>query len=73
MNYKSINGKEVLDTDGYAIGKIDDIDFDIEKGIINHLIMKSGFTTRRPITLDKIMSIGDKAILKVRKVDLNLK
>lgn len=73
MNYKSINGKEVLDADGYTVGKIDDIDVDIEKGTINHLVMKSGFTTKRPITLDKIMSIGDKVILKVRKVDLNLK
>ena len=73
MNCKAINGKEVLDADGYTVGKIDDIDVDIDKGTINHLIMKSGFSTKRPITLDKIMSIGDKILLKVRKADLNIK
>lgn len=73
MNYKAIKGKEVLDTDGFALGKIEDIDVDMVNGTINHLIAKSGFNTKHTITLDKIMSIGDKIILKVRKVDLNIK
>ena len=72
MNCRALNGKEVVDADGYAAGKIDDIDVDMTKGTINHLIMKSGFKTKHAITLDKVMSIGDKVILKVRKVDLNI-
>jgi sporulation protein YlmC with PRC-barrel domain len=73
MNWKALNGKEVLDADGYNVGKIDDLDLDAAKGIVNHLIMKSGFSTKHAITLDKIMSIGDKIILKIRKADLSIK
>lgn len=73
MNWKAINGKEVVDSDGYTVGKIDDLDVDIVNGTVDHLIMKSGFNTKHVITLDKIMSIGDKVLLKVRKGDLSTK
>ena len=73
MNSKALNGKEVLDMEGYTVGKIDDIDLDVARGTINHFIMKSGFNTKHTLTLDKIKSIGDKVILNIRKVDLNIK
>jgi len=73
MNFKKINGIEVIDTDGYSVGKVDDLDVDMGKGLINYVIVKSGFSTRHIINLDKIMSIGDKMILKIRKDELGKK
>lgn len=70
MDAKNLYSKEVLDSQGNKIGKISDMDVDMSKGVINHIILSSGLTTKYIIKLDEIMTIGDKVILKIKKDEL---
>jgi sporulation protein YlmC with PRC-barrel domain len=65
MNTKELFGKEILDVNANRVGKISDIDFDMQQGVINHIVVKAGLTKKYDITLDKIDKIGDKIILKI--------
>jgi len=73
MNTKELMGKEVLDVNAKRIGKVSDMDFDIQQGVINHIVVKAGFTKKYDITLDKIDKIGDKIILNISEVELGKK
>ena len=70
MYAKELFGKEVLDLDANRVGKAADLDVDLLKGIVNHLIVKAGLMKKFVIDLDKIDKIGDKLILKVRTDEL---
>jgi sporulation protein YlmC with PRC-barrel domain len=63
-------GKEVLDSNANQIGKVTDIDVDIQKGVVHHMVVKSSFTKKLVVPLDKINKIGDKIILKVMENEL---
>jgi len=65
MNTKELLGKEILDVNAKRIGKVSDIDFDMQQGVITHIVVKAGLTKKYGITLDKIDKIGDKIILKI--------
>jgi len=41
MNTKELLGKEVLDVSANRIGKVVDIDFDMQQGVINHMVWQS--------------------------------
>ncbi|MBL7208638.1 MAG: PRC-barrel domain-containing protein [Dehalococcoidia bacterium] len=73
MNTKELFGKEVLDANANSVGKVADIDFDIQKGTLNHIVVKAGLTKRYAIALDKIDKIGDKVILRIGRSDLEKK
>lgn len=73
MNTKELFGKEVLDVSANKIGKVSDMDFDMEQGVINHIVVKAGLTKKYAITLDKIDKIGDKVILKIGEDELGKK
>jgi len=73
MNTKELFGKEVLDISANRIGKVSDIDFDMQQGIINHIVIKAGLTKKYHITLDRIDKIGDKIILKIKEEELQKK
>ena len=73
MNTKELFGKEVLDVNANRIGKVSDIDFDMQQGVINHIVIKAGLTKKYHITLDKIEKIGDKVILKITEDELGKK
>jgi sporulation protein YlmC with PRC-barrel domain len=73
MNTKELLGKEVLDTYANRIGKVVDLDFDIEKGIIEHIVVKKGLTKKYAISLDKIDEIGDSIVLKIGENKLQKK
>lgn len=73
MNTKELFGKEVLDMNANGVGKVADIDLDMQHGVINHVIVKTGLTTKYSISLDKIDKIGDKVILKIREDELEKK
>ena len=73
MNTKELFGKEVLDISANKIGKVSDIDFDMQQGIINHIVIKAGLTKKYHITLDKIDKIGDKVILRIGEEELRKK
>jgi sporulation protein YlmC with PRC-barrel domain len=73
MNTKELLGKEILDVNAKKIGKVSDVDFDIQQGVINHIMIKAGLTKKYTITLDNIDKIGDKIILKIAEDELRKK
>lgn len=70
MNAKKLFNKEVLDAQGNTIGKVDDIFVDMDKGVVVHVVVKAGLIKKYDIKLDKITTIGDKIILKIKKDEL---
>jgi len=70
MNTKELFGKEVLDVSANRIGKVSDMDFDMQQGVIHHIVVKAGLTKKYDISLDKIDKIGDKIILKIGQDEL---
>jgi sporulation protein YlmC with PRC-barrel domain len=70
MNTNELFGKEVLDVSANKIGKVVDLDFDIQNGIIDHIIVKAGLIKRYAVSLDKIDKIGDRIVLKIREDEL---
>jgi len=73
MNTKELMGKEILDVNAKKIGKVNDMDFDMERGVINYIVVKAGFTKKYDITLDKIDKIGDRIILNIGEAELGKK
>ena len=70
MYTNKLFGKEVLDVNANKIGNVVDIDFDLLKGTINHLVVKAGLLKKYVIDLDNIDKLGDKLILKIRVDEL---
>ena len=73
MNTRELFGKEVLDAGAKRIGKVVDMDFDMQQGVINHIVVKAGLTKKYGVTLDEIDKIGDKIILKIGEGELGKK
>jgi len=73
MNTKELFGKEVLGVNANRIGKVADMDFDMQQGIINHIVVKAGLTKKYAVSLDEIDKIGDKVILKIAEDELGKK
>lgn len=65
--------KEVSDVNAKKIGKVVDIDFDMQSGVIDYLVVKVGLTKRYTITLHEIDKIGDEVILKISEDELRKK
>jgi sporulation protein YlmC with PRC-barrel domain len=73
MNTHELFGKEVLDASANKIGKVVDLDFDMQKGMIDHVVVKAGLTKRYAVSLDKIDKIGDRILLKIVEDELQKK
>ena len=73
MNTKELLGKEVLDVNANKVGKVSDMDFDMQQGVINNIVVKAGLTKKYDISLDEIDKIGDKMILKLGQDELGKK
>jgi sporulation protein YlmC with PRC-barrel domain len=73
MNTKELFSKRVLDANANEIGKVADMDFNIEKGLINSIVVKAGLTKKYHISLDKIDRIGDDIVLKTSRDELGTK
>ena len=73
MNTKELFSKRVLDVNANKIGKVTDMDFNIQKGLINSIVVKAGLTKKYHISLDKIGQIGDDIMLKISKDELGRK
>ena len=69
---KELIGKEVLDKDGFVIGKVSDMEFNPETQMIESIILKKGSLSEtlniskgeNVVPFDFIKNIGDKIILK---------
>ena len=73
MNTKELFSKRLLDANANEIGKVADIDFNIEEGVINSIVVKAGLTNKCHISLDEMGRIGDDIMLKVGKDELGSK
>ena len=73
MKAKELLGKEVSDVNAKKIGKVVDIDFDMQRGVIDYLVVKVGLTKKYTITLHEIDKIGDEVILKISEDELRKK
>ena len=70
MNTHEFFGKEVLDAAANRIVKVADIDVDLFKGVVNHMVVKACLSKKYIIGLDKIEKIGDKVILRIKADEL---
>ncbi len=73
MNVKELLGREVLDANAEIIGKVSDIEFDVNQGVISNVVVKAGMIRKYDVTFDKIEKIGDKIVLRVSEEELKRK
>ena len=52
------------------IGKVCDIEYDIDQGVISNVVVKAGMIRSYDVKFDNIAKIGDKIILRVRADEL---
>ncbi len=70
MKAKDLLGKEVLDSNAKTIGKVNDFEIDIARGIVEHINVKAGLSKGYVVGLDKIQVVGDRIILTVTEDEL---
>ena len=51
MNVKKLFSKDVIDTEGNKVGKITDMDIDMERGVINYVVVSTGFLKKSEIKI----------------------
>ena len=55
------------------IGKVCDIEFDINQGVISNVVVKAGMIRKYDVKFDNIAKIGDKIVLRVSEEELKRK
>ena len=73
MNTKQLFNREVLDINAKLIGKVIDIEFDKQQGVIDHLVVKAGLVKYYEISFKNITAIGEKILLNVDEDQLKRK
>ena len=73
MKAKELLGKEVSDVNAKKIGKVADIDLDMQRGVIDYFVVKAGLTKKYHVTSHEIDKIGDEIILKISEDELRKK
>ncbi|MBC7100080.1 MAG: PRC-barrel domain-containing protein [Methanobacteriales archaeon] len=62
-------GKKVLDKNAIEVGKVSDMDIDLENGMINSVIISKGELALRPqtfiVNIDEIQKVGDYVIIDI--------
>ncbi|MBC7118427.1 MAG: PRC-barrel domain-containing protein [Methanobacteriaceae archaeon] len=62
-------GKKVLDKNAIEVGKVSDMDIDLENGMINSVIISKGELVLRPqtfiVNIDEIQKVGDYVIIDI--------
>ncbi len=67
MKARDLIGRQVIDADARVVGRIVDVDLDMNSASVRSLIMKSSWTKRYQVSPQEIEKIGDKIILKITK------
>jgi sporulation protein YlmC with PRC-barrel domain len=67
MKAKELFGKEVIDVDAKVVGRIADMEIDINKASIRSILVKAGLMKKLSILPGDIDKIGDKVVLKIAK------
>ena len=69
MNLNDLIGKDVVDSNGQDIGKVEDVDIDSSSGISNYLVvkLKKGLFSKahEKIKYEDIKNIKDVVLLKI--------
>ncbi len=75
MKITELIGKKVLDNDDNDVGKLQDIDIDLEEVVINDITINSNEVSIRKnafkITPDMISKVGDYILLNVSKSEIS--
>lgn len=67
MRAKHLFGKQVFDVYAKLVGKILDVELDIERATITAIYVKTGWMKKISISPNDIDRIGDKVLLKMSK------
>jgi sporulation protein YlmC with PRC-barrel domain len=70
VTVKELLGKEVLDVNAKVVGKIADINLDIEKATILSIVLKTGLIKKAYIFPRDIEKIGDKIVLRITENEI---
>jgi len=70
MNIKNLLQKEVLDVNANKVGKVIDMDFDLQGGVLNHILVQTGIFKQCKINVNQIDKIGDRLVLGITKDDI---
>lgn len=73
MNVKELFGKEVVDAQAENIGRVTDLDIDIERGVVNHIVVKAGLVRRYIVRPEQIEKLGDRILLNLSEAQLQRK
>lgn len=73
MNVKELFGKEVVDAQAENIGRVTDLDIDIERGVVNHVVVKAGLVRRYIVRPEQIEKLGDRILLNLSEDQLQRK
>lgn len=73
MNVKDLFGKEVLDARAEMLGKVTDVDVDIEHGVVNHIVVRAGLVRRYIVKPNQIEKLGDRIVLNLSEDQLQRK
>ena len=55
------------------IGKVCDIEYDIDQGVISNVVVKAGMIRKYNVKFDNMAKMGDKIVLSVSKEELKRK
>jgi sporulation protein YlmC with PRC-barrel domain len=70
LKIKEVIGKEVLDSNGHEIGKVEDVDVDFKSDRIDSIILHEGGRLRgreRVIPYNMIETVGERILLRSRE------
>jgi sporulation protein YlmC with PRC-barrel domain len=70
LKIKDVIGKEVLDSNGHEIGKVEDVDVDFKSDRIDSIILHEGGRLRgreRVIPYNMIETVGERILLRSRE------
>lgn len=69
MLVSELLGKKVLDKNALEVGKVSDMDIDLEKGVINSVIVSKGELSLKPqtfiVSINEIQKVGDYILISI--------
>lgn len=69
MLVSEVLGKKVLDKNALEVGKVSDMDIDLEKGMINSVIISKGELSLKPqtfiVNINEIQKVGDYILISI--------
>lgn len=68
MKSSEFNGKKVIDKDGFEVGKVSDLDLNMENWHVDGVYISSGILgSDFRVSIEEIATVGDFVILNIEK------